>query len=315
MLIDILIPTYNRAPDLAFNLNLLCNYINKGNLHKDIRIIISDNCSPDNTSQVVSQVQSQESNIEIVYYQTEENIGLERNAVHILSKATSEYILWLGDDDYLPIGYLDYAVKKLKSDVKIGGILPRNCTIENHTEFVKVENLEDQTEIYSKGYKSMFALGHFSHQMSGIILKRKNLLDSYLHNDKWRNVYLFMYFTNYCFLNYDMIFAPHYKVSITAGNAKAWSYDSAGLLPEVYKSYYYFLDKIGEQKVIELIFDFTRRHSWRFGIDVFKPLESYRRFTFLMSNTEELINLKKRLKLLFFKDYLYRLKNKVSFIR
>lgn len=48
-MIDILIPTFNRAKDLEKNLDLLVKQINKYNLNEKIAISISDNTSDNET--------------------------------------------------------------------------------------------------------------------------------------------------------------------------------------------------------------------------------------------------------------------------
>ncbi|NME68167.1 glycosyltransferase family 2 protein [Flammeovirga aprica] len=306
MLLDILIPTFNRGEDLLFNLNLLSDYISKIEHSNEIQIIISDNCSDDNTEQLVSTFKHNNPSLSIQYFRNSENIGLERNAVEVLSKSSAEYIMWLGDDDYLPNGYLAFILKHIR-DEELGFILPRNINIVGRNEFETFASENPTYETKKAGYQSMYEIGHFSHQMSGIVLRRENLLDKYLEKDNWRNVYLFMFFTNYCILNYNGIFVEDYKVSITQGNSKAWSYDKAGLLPEVYKSYYYFIEALGEEKVSNLIFDFTRRHTWRFGIQIFKPFSSFNRLNFLLYQTSDIDNIKNRLRKLFIKDYIYRI--------
>ncbi|MBD0400828.1 glycosyltransferase [Flammeovirga sp. EKP202] len=306
MILDILIPTFNRGEDLIYNLNLLGTYISSIDQDNKIQIIISDNCSSDNTQALVKTFIEGHKTINIQYYRNSENIGLEKNAVEVLGKSTSDFIMWLGDDDYLPKGYLNFVFEQINSG-EIGYILPRNSNILDKKEFKTSDIKQPVFELKEAGYNTMFDIGHFSHQMSGIVLKRTSLLENYLMKEDWRNVYLFMFFTNYCLLHYNGIFVEDYKVAITQGNVKAWSYDKAGLLPEVYKSYYYFLKDIGEEKVSNLIFEFTRRHTWRFGIEVVKPLNAYKRLEFLLSQILEISNIKSRLRSLFIKDFIYRI--------
>ena len=49
MLLDILIPTYNRVEPLKKNLILLIDYINRLECKDNVCIIVSDNCSSDST--------------------------------------------------------------------------------------------------------------------------------------------------------------------------------------------------------------------------------------------------------------------------
>lgn len=114
-MIDILIPTYNRAKFLAKNILLLNKQIESRGLQKYFRIIVSDNCSSDNTSDALSEVEGVLS-VRMLRYRQEKNIGLEPNALFLLGKATSEYVMYLGDDDYLPDGYLNFVIEKIKED-------------------------------------------------------------------------------------------------------------------------------------------------------------------------------------------------------
>lgn len=126
MLIDILIPTYNRSDDLQRNLRLLTNQIKSDNLQSVVRILISDNFSTDNTKEQVENFvsTSEASGIEIVYSRNNRNIGLESNVVRLLELATSDFVLWIGDDDYLADGYLDFLVKAVEQRPLLGCIIP-----------------------------------------------------------------------------------------------------------------------------------------------------------------------------------------------
>jgi glycosyltransferase involved in cell wall biosynthesis len=105
MLLTILIPTYNRVNDLLYNLRLLEPIIIKNNLKYKIAILISDNNSSDSTGQIVSEY-LKTSELEIRLFNQTENIGLEKNALFCLAKATSEYIMYLSDDDYVREEYV-----------------------------------------------------------------------------------------------------------------------------------------------------------------------------------------------------------------
>ena len=99
MTLDILIPTYNRSLYLLKNLKQLEGYILKNNLEREVSIIVSNNCSTDNTAQIVDGFISKTS-INVSYFEQESNLGLEGNALFVLEKATSPYVMYMGDDDY-----------------------------------------------------------------------------------------------------------------------------------------------------------------------------------------------------------------------
>ena len=92
--LEILIPTYNRVKDLEKNLKILKDYIIKNKFLSEIRIIISDNNSTDSTEKMILELKKDEVLNKLIKYNKQiENIGLEKNALDILSKSEAEYIM------------------------------------------------------------------------------------------------------------------------------------------------------------------------------------------------------------------------------
>ena len=94
--VSAIVTTYNRASLLAErSLPSLLSQASMG-LHE---VIVVDDCSTDNTEEVVKEFQKQYSGI--VYHKHPENIGLAsaRNTGVFLAKG--EYIVFLDDDDFL----------------------------------------------------------------------------------------------------------------------------------------------------------------------------------------------------------------------
>lgn len=106
-LLTIAVPTYNRSAYLDTCLShitrQLCDF---GSL---VEIIVSDNCSADNTREIVQSYVT--SGIDIHYIKNAENIGADRNFVQCFNLANGKYVLILGDDDIL----LDGALAKILS--------------------------------------------------------------------------------------------------------------------------------------------------------------------------------------------------------
>lgn len=310
MLIDLLIPTYNRADCLMENLRQLIAQIAADGLASQVRILISDNASSDDTQQQVADFLQQKSQeIEVCYFRNQENIGLERNAVAIFSKATSEYVLWLGDDDYLPEGYLQYCVEKILSVHGLGCIIPGLGSLYKDGAFIPSRLMPFSEKQYAGGYTTIYEIGHWSHQMSGILLRRAQLLEEYLQLPAFRNVYLFMFFAMRSMVDAPAVFAPTYKVRVSVDNAKAWGYDNCGLLSEVYKSYAYLKAYLPEEQVEALMYDFTRRQTLRFGIDPQRPITSMRSFLRYLGDIPHLSQAgKRKIRWLYMKDLYNRCK-------
>lgn len=284
MLIDILIPTYNRSVDLIKNLQHLSTQIGNDGLQNEVQILISDNCSPDSTQFDVAKFIASEfsAGISIQYFRTSENIGLEKNVINILSKATSEFVLWTGDDDYLAEGYLAYLVGLITERPSIGCVIPGLASLYADGHVVPARCEEFDEKFVEKGFDGAWLYSHFAHQMSGLLLKSAGLLDSYLSNQQYRNPYLFIYFVANRMLAYDTIYAPIYRTQVTVFNQKDWGYNCVGLLDEVYKNYYALSGRLTPRNIDALLLRFTIVHSYRLA---FRPYK----FSVLLRQFKELI--------------------------
>ncbi len=98
-LLSICIPTFNRESCLKDCLNSIVSQFTNKEIFDQLEVVISDNGSTDNTTNVVKEFQTKFSNINIKYFRNETNIGFDRNLVSVVEKSTGEYCLTFGDDD------------------------------------------------------------------------------------------------------------------------------------------------------------------------------------------------------------------------
>lgn len=89
---SIIIPTYNRAIDLQFSLYCILQQS-----FLDFEVIISDNCSTDNTKEIIDKLQDKR----ISYFRNKTNIGVVLNIKKTIKHANGKYILLHSDDDFL----------------------------------------------------------------------------------------------------------------------------------------------------------------------------------------------------------------------
>lgn len=103
---SIVIPTFNRAADLQFALYCL--------LHqdfKDFEIVISDNCSTDNTPAVIRAIKDKR----IRYVKMKKNTVFSLNLKNAIKYARGQYIFFHSDDDFLLYANsLNKIAKKIK---------------------------------------------------------------------------------------------------------------------------------------------------------------------------------------------------------
>ncbi len=92
-LLSICIPTYNGGEHLKDNLDILISNVGK----YEIPIIVSDNCSTDDTQMVVEKAQSRYPYL--IYSRNEENLGGDKNFEKALKLSQTSYAWLIGDDD------------------------------------------------------------------------------------------------------------------------------------------------------------------------------------------------------------------------
>ena len=94
--ISICIPTYNRAECLVNCLNSI--KLNSSKFNNEVEVCISDNCSTDQTEEVVRNAQE---HLCIKYHKNSKNLGIPFNFLNVVDMAGGEFVWLLGDDDLL----------------------------------------------------------------------------------------------------------------------------------------------------------------------------------------------------------------------
>lgn len=238
--LEILIPTYNREKDLEKNLHLLKHHIVRLNHLEKICIIVSNNNSNDKTEEMILELKKDKIfNGLLKYYRQSQNIGLEKNALDVLNKSTAEYVMYLGDDDYIEEKYLQKAMEKIENDSEVGLILPSFVAVlPDGTSLNSGRDLQKKSKEYEKGFYNCLINSHRGHQLSGIILKRENLFEEYKKN-KVSNIYPFIFFTSISCLNYKCYHLTEYPVKVTqpGQHNKDWGYNDDGLVSEIFDNY------------------------------------------------------------------------------
>lgn len=114
-LVSIGIPTYNRASSyLRYALQSAVSQT-----YKNIEIIVSDNCSPDNTESVVKEFNDPR----IRYYRQRENIGPLNNRNFCLEQSRGQYFVIVMDDDLIDSDFVSTCMNAVKDRGEIGVIL------------------------------------------------------------------------------------------------------------------------------------------------------------------------------------------------
>lgn len=111
-LVTIAIPTYNRAGNYLREAVLCAS----AQTYQNIEIIVSDNCSTDDTEAVMKGF----SDPRIRYYRQNVNIGANNNFNYCLDRARGSYFLLFHDDDSIDPDFIDTCMKSADYRTDVG---------------------------------------------------------------------------------------------------------------------------------------------------------------------------------------------------
>jgi glycosyltransferase involved in cell wall biosynthesis len=109
--ISIGMPVFNGQHQIAGAIESILNQS-----FEDFELIISDNCSTDNTHKICLSYQKKDRRIK--YFRQHHNIGFEKNYVFVLNKSVGKYFMWAAVDDEKSKDYLtlNYKFLEMNSD-------------------------------------------------------------------------------------------------------------------------------------------------------------------------------------------------------
>lgn len=299
-MIDILIPTYNRSPFLIKNIILLDAQMVSDGISDKFRILVSNNCSTDDTKAVLESV-GKNIKAKLKIYEQRSNIGLEKNAVFLLCESDSEFIIYLGDDDYLPDGYLKFITEIIDKDAEVTAIIPGFSGLYLDGSVLPARFANFEIKKYPPSLETAKEVSNFGHQLSGLFLKRNGLSENYLLKKRLRNIYPFIFFVAFNNLRGTTYYAPKFQVLVSQGNSKDWCYDDSGLLVDILKNFKILYPESWRKRLI-LSWSFAIKQSWRLRVG-FNPWLAFKAFLHLLRSKD--VDLSFKLSLVFLFPYTY----------
>ncbi len=103
-------PVYNAEQYLKEALNAIL-----GQTYSDFEIIISDNCSTDNTKKICQEYANKDNRV--LYFCNKKNLGAPKNFNSVFELSSGEYFKWAAHDDLYAPTYLEKCVNVLDNDV------------------------------------------------------------------------------------------------------------------------------------------------------------------------------------------------------
>lgn len=179
MILSICIPTYNRAYKLKKLLYFLDNEIRTANIG-EIELLIGDNCSTDDTENIVFDFMNNLLPYSCRYYKNERNLGLVGNLFELNKKARGAYIWWLGDDDLYHLNIVRKVFEEVQKNV-YSFIFINHCgykkTIDDGTGFcsaidgvdISKESKNILLDIYDASGTTLMYISATVHRRSSIV--------------------------------------------------------------------------------------------------------------------------------------------------
>ena len=149
--LSLCISTYNRAPFLR----CLINDLFQMDVDFPFEIVVTDNCSTDDTQEVARKYQHLEN---FRYFRQSVKIEADGNNAAALRVAKGKYCIWMADDDFLRVDGLLKALNFLEKEEKVVCVLAPwelwdDVKKEVTSEFYKVEK---EIIFGKKNYKDFF---------------------------------------------------------------------------------------------------------------------------------------------------------------
>lgn len=176
ILISICIPTYNRGNKLKNQLEFLIEEII--NCNDKVEILVGDNCSNDNTFEIVKNISIKNNNIK--YFQNGENLGIAGNIEMLFSHSNGKYIWFLGDDDRLEKYSIENLIKYIyKNYFSIDLLLINHYVIKKNQRFKFYDfdcvNIKRLSNIFIDRY-------HNGLMFISSLIYRKQLISNLIHD-------------------------------------------------------------------------------------------------------------------------------------
>ena len=173
-LLSICIPTWNRVKFLSISLESFLGHFSDLADSSELELIVSDNCSEDETPEVVNSYIGK--GLPISYYRHEKNKGAAANFLYCMNIAKGKYILLLGDDDILKSRSIKFILDQLRG--KDYGL------VHIHV----FDDMNMKTKVYDNAEEFLCKVSFWITFMSGSIF-RKDIVDE-IEPQKYINTHL-----------------------------------------------------------------------------------------------------------------------------
>jgi glycosyltransferase involved in cell wall biosynthesis len=173
--------------------------------YKNIEIIVSNNCSIDNTEKFLNKMSKIDSRIKVFHQKKE--ISWAKNFRFVLNKSKGKYFKWNAADDMISKDYIINNVKFLENNLNYISSSSKFLYENNPNKFYSFDLVGS---VYSR-IKGFFKVRHISHNILFSLVRRKNMMKTIdISKDYWAIDWMF---------DLDLLFQGNFKI-IDEGYAK-----------------------------------------------------------------------------------------------
>ena len=174
-LLTVIIPTYNRAPELKKTLKSFIR-----NKNPKICFLILNNSSTDNTTDVVKSYIKKDNRIKLI--NNKKNLGVALSLKLGLEKFKTPFCTIISDQYILVGNYFEWVIKIFMNNKKVNIVHHDNSNDNNQKHY----------QIYREGLESATKAFNFASFISGLSFRKSNLrLSNYPKNPKAIYIQLF----------------------------------------------------------------------------------------------------------------------------
>jgi len=130
------IPVYNEEKYLTDTIRSVISQT-----YTDIAIIISDNCSSDNSYEIAKQYAQKDKRIQCIRHST--NMGATKNFLYTLEMCKTKYFMWLGAHDILESSFVESAVSVLNNESNVVLVYSKSILIDTNDEILDDQFYDD----------------------------------------------------------------------------------------------------------------------------------------------------------------------------
>lgn len=178
-LVSVVIPSFNGEKYIAETIESCL-----GQTHSNVEIIVVDDCSADNSVQIVKSFARRNSAVRI--FQNEKNLGIAGNCNKGFRQSKGAYLIFIGQDDLLPEDHIEKILSEFDEDTVL--VHCNSMVIDSDGKKIRIRN-DDEIQI-NRTVNALYELSRKNFISScGLIIKREFFEKIEGYDPLFRNFY------------------------------------------------------------------------------------------------------------------------------